>query len=59
MSDDFRRFLDRCLEVVVEKRATANELLREDFIRRFIHVNVTCIVPYIKATQQKKKGLLP
>ena len=59
MSDDFRRFLDKCLEANVDKRATAANLLQEDFIRRFIHVNVSCIVPYIKATIQKKKGMLP
>jgi len=34
LSKDLMDFLDRCLEVEVEKRATANELLDHPFLKK-------------------------
>ncbi len=56
MSVQLRHFLDRCLTVEVEKRADAKELLAHAFLRKAGHVRE--LVPNIKATQQRKKGLL-
>ncbi len=56
LSSAFRHFLDRCLTVDVERRADAAELVAHGFLRRAGDVKE--LVPNIKATQQRKKGLL-
>ena len=46
----------RCLAVSVESRASAKELLTHKFLSKA--KNTSCLAPYIKATNQKKKGLI-
>ena len=46
LSPEFCDFLDRCLEVDVEKRASANELLEHPFLRRA--ADVKTLKPNIK-----------
>lgn len=50
MSPEFLNFLDRCLEVEVEKRATASELLRHPFLEKA--EKLSTIVPLIKAAKK-------
>eukprot|EP00055_Hartaetosiga_balthica_P008207 m.29729 g.29729 ORF g.29729 m.29729 type:complete len:476 (-) comp6177_c0_seq1:215-1642(-) len=50
MSDLFKDFLSQCLEMSVDKRATATELLQHDFLKRA--APLPTLVPLIKAAKQ-------
>uniref|UniRef100_A0A0R3TVA6 non-specific serine/threonine protein kinase n=1 Tax=Rodentolepis nana TaxID=102285 RepID=A0A0R3TVA6_RODNA len=52
LSSDFRDFLDCCLEVDVEKRATARSLLKHPFITRHSK-SVSCLVPLILVAREQ------
>ena len=56
LSTDLRDFLDKCLDVNVDKRASADALLKHRFLNKA--KDVSCLVPNIKATHQKKKGAI-
>ena len=56
ISAPLSEFLDRCLTVDVDSRASAQELTNHRFLKKA--VAVSCLIPNIKATQQRKKGLL-
>eukprot|EP00095_Tigriopus_kingsejongensis_P001908 snap_masked-scaffold726_size105808-processed-gene-0.0 protein:Tk01908 transcript:snap_masked-scaffold726_size105808-processed-gene-0.0-mRNA-1 annotation:"serine threonine-protein kinase pak 1-like" len=56
ISTELRSFLDFCLRFDPAKRATVKELLEHKFMAKA--GNMSCIVPNIKATIQKKKGLI-
>ena len=49
-------FLDRCLTVSVDGRASAEELLAHGFLAKACAT--AALVPNIKATHQRKKGLI-
>jgi len=55
LSEDFLDFLSRCLEVDVEKRATAEELLLHPFLDKA--ERLTTIVPLIKAAKRILKKI--
>lgn len=50
LSENLRDFLDRCLQVEVDKRATADELLRHPFLEDCSELKA--IVPNIKAAKK-------
>lgn len=50
LSDNLKDFLDRCLQVEVDKRATADELLRHPFLADCSELKA--IVPNIKAAKK-------
>eukprot|EP00043_Microstomoeca_roanoka_P007060 m.68285 g.68285 ORF g.68285 m.68285 type:complete len:480 (-) comp13676_c0_seq1:434-1873(-) len=50
LSDVFKDFLSQCLEMSVEKRATASELLQHDFLKKA--APLPTLVPLIKAAKQ-------
>ena len=50
LSPDFRNFLDLCLEVDVDKRASSEELIKHPFLMRAAELRT--IVGNIKAAQQ-------
>ncbi|KAM7533402.1 hypothetical protein Aperf_G00000125895 [Anoplocephala perfoliata] len=52
LSPDFLDFLDRCLDVDVEKRATAHDLLKHPFITRHSK-SVSCLVPLILVAREQ------
>ncbi|BHF57296.1 Serine/threonine-protein kinase PAK 3 [Sparganum proliferum] len=52
LSPDFRDFLDRCLEVNVEKRSTARDLLNHPFITQWSKP-VSCLVPLILVAREQ------
>ncbi len=56
LTASFRHFLDRCLTVEVERRADAAEASAHPFLRKAGDTRE--LVPNIKATQQRKKGLI-
>jgi len=57
ISISFDRFLDRCLTVEPSKRAAAKDLLNDRFVKDNAGATVD-LVPNIRATRQKKQGLL-
>ncbi|VDK24085.1 unnamed protein product [Taenia asiatica] len=52
LSSEFRDFLDCCLEVDVEKRATAHNLLKHPFITQRSK-SVSCLVPLILVAREQ------
>lgn len=50
LSEDLRGFLDKCLEVDVEKRATSEELLRHPFLNKA--EGLSTITPLIRAAKK-------
>ncbi|XP_063697041.1 serine/threonine-protein kinase PAK 2-like [Culicoides brevitarsis] len=50
LSEKLRDFLDRCLEVEVDKRATADELLQHEFLQDC--ADKRTLIPLIKAARQ-------
>uniref|UniRef100_A0A5K3EVX2 non-specific serine/threonine protein kinase n=1 Tax=Mesocestoides corti TaxID=53468 RepID=A0A5K3EVX2_MESCO len=52
LSSDFRDFLDCCLEVDVEKRSTAHDLLKHPFITQRSKP-VSCLVPLILVAREQ------
>lgn len=54
LSPVFQDFLDKCLEVDVEKRATATELLKHPFLR--LAKPLASLVPLIMASKESQKG---
>lgn len=50
LSDNFKDFLGRCLEMSVEKRGSATELLKHPFLQQ--SAPLTSLVPLIKAAKQ-------
>nr|CDS26910.1 expressed protein [Hymenolepis microstoma] len=52
LSSEFRDFLDCCLEVDVEKRATARSLLKHPFITQHSK-SVSCLVPLILVAREQ------
>ncbi|CDS35726.1 p21 activated protein kinase 1 Dpak1 [Echinococcus multilocularis] len=52
LSSEFRDFLDCCLEVDVEKRATAHDLLKHPFITQRSK-SVSCLVPLILVAREQ------
>ena len=40
LSKELKNFLDRCLEVDVDKRASASELLQHDFLKKAVDLSV-------------------
>ncbi len=57
ISADLRDFLDRCLTVEVAERATATDLLAHNFVTQRSGPTAA-LVPHIKATKQRKNGLI-
>ncbi|PSN55862.1 Serine/threonine-protein kinase PAK 2 [Blattella germanica] len=56
LSPDFQNFLDRCLQVDVEKRASADELLGHPFLKNCMDLGT--LTPLIRAAQKiLHKGL--
>lgn len=53
LSDTFKDFLSRCLEMNVDKRASASELLEHPFLKK--SANLLTLVPLIKAAKQVKQ----
>ncbi|GAB6029637.1 Serine/threonine-protein kinase PAK 3 [Chamberlinius hualienensis] len=53
LSADFHSFLDRCLQVDVDQRASASELLQHPFLGKTD--NLTTLVPLIKAAKKLLK----
>lgn len=54
LSPVFQDFLDKCLEVDVEKRGNASELLRHPFLR--LAKPLASLVPLIMASRESQKG---
>jgi serine/threonine protein kinase len=54
LSDVFKDFLSRCLDMSVEKRGSASELLQHDFLKKASPL--TSLVPLIKAAKQALAG---
>ncbi|XP_060561031.1 serine/threonine-protein kinase PAK 2-like [Ruditapes philippinarum] len=54
LSPVFQDFLDKCLEVDVEKRAAASELLKHPFLR--LAKPLASLVPLIMASKESQKG---
>ncbi|VEL39844.1 unnamed protein product [Protopolystoma xenopodis] len=54
LSADFLNFLDRCLEVDVDKRATSKELLKHPFITRRAKP-LSCLTPLILVARDQAK----
>lgn len=50
LSPELLDFLDRCLEVDVEKRATAEELLAHPFLEKSVHLQT--LTPLIRAAKK-------
>ena len=50
LSPEFRNFLERCLEVDVEKRASSEELIHHPFLLRSVELKT--LVPNIQAAQR-------
>ncbi len=50
LSPDFQNFLERCLEVDVDRRASSDELIKHPFLTRA--ADLRTIVGNIKAAQQ-------
>lgn len=46
----FQNFLDQCLQVDVDKRATADQLLRHPFLEK--SMELTTLTPLIRAAQK-------
>jgi serine/threonine protein kinase len=54
LSDVFKDFLSKCLEMSVDKRSTASELLQHDFLKKAAPLKT--LVPLIKAAKQALAG---
>eukprot|EP00045_Choanoeca_perplexa_P002078 m.22947 g.22947 ORF g.22947 m.22947 type:complete len:490 (-) comp11308_c0_seq1:77-1546(-) len=54
LSDVFKDFLSRCLDMSVDKRGSASELLQHDFLKKASPL--TSLVPLIKAAKQALAG---
>ncbi|CAG0896041.1 unnamed protein product [Darwinula stevensoni] len=54
LSSDFQDFLDRCLEVEVEKRASASQLLQHRFLKQA--KPLSSLTPLIIAAKEAAKG---
>eukprot|EP00730_Choanoeca_flexa_P002377 TRINITY_DN11028_c0_g1_i1.p1 TRINITY_DN11028_c0_g1~~TRINITY_DN11028_c0_g1_i1.p1 ORF type:complete len:481 (+),score=95.73 TRINITY_DN11028_c0_g1_i1:155-1597(+) len=54
LSDVFKDFLSKCLEMSVDKRGSASELLKHDFLKKASPL--TSLVPLIKAAKQALSG---
>lgn len=50
LSPEFKNFLDQCLQVDVDKRATADQLLRHPFLEK--SMELTTLTPLIRAAQK-------
>lgn len=50
LSEKLRDFLDRCLEVEVDRRATSEELLRHEFLQDCAEKRT--LIPLIKAARE-------
>jgi serine/threonine protein kinase len=54
LSDVFKDFLCKCLDMSVEKRSSATELLQHDFLKKAAPLK--SLVPLIKAAKQALAG---